>query len=112
MAWSTPPLPATLGGPTMTLLVGHHFSKTDAHARLQQLLDYWTRRWQLSQTWSGDRVLVVGTVASIDFRAFLEVTDTAVTCESTDPGAILRNPARDYVRNKLRKYLHPQYQEP
>lgn len=101
-----------LEGPTMTLLVGHHFSKTDAHARLQQLLDYWTHRFNLTQTWVGDRVFVAGKVMSIDFRAFLEVTDTAVSCESSDPGGFLRNPARDYVRGKLRKYLHPRYEEP
>jgi hypothetical protein len=104
-------LPA-VSGPTMTLLVGHHFSRHDAHARLQQLLDYWTERFHLSQTWDGDRVFVVGTVMSVDFKAQLEVTDTAVRCESNDPGSFLRNPARDYVRNKLRKYLHPEYKEP
>ncbi len=106
-----PELPS-LGGPTMTLLVGHHFSRSDAHARLQQLVDYWSSRFHLSQTWAGDRVFVAGTVMAIDFKACLEVTDTDVKCESSDPGFVLRNSARDYVRNKLRKYLHPQYLEP
>ena len=101
-----------IAGPTMTLAVGHHFTRTDAHARLKQLLDYWTTRFHLSQTWAGDRVYVAGTVMAVDFKACLEVTDTDVKCESSDPGFVMRNPAREYVRNKLRKYLHPQYLEP
>jgi hypothetical protein len=111
----TSPAPAQtpqLKGNTITLLVGHHFSRSDAHERVQQLVDYWKNRYHVSQSWSGDRVAISGTVVGVPFQAFLEVTDGAVRCESSDPGALLRGSARDYVQKKLRKYLHPQYAEP
>ena len=98
-------------GQTISLLVGHKFSRVDAHARVQQLLDYWKRRYNVQQAWTGDNVEVSGVVVGVPFRAIIEITDGAVKCESSDPGALLRNSARDYVQKKLRKYLHPQYLE-
>lgn len=96
---------------TITVLVGHHFSRSDAHVRVQQLLDYWDSRARLIQKWTGDRVAVSGTVIGVTFSAILDITDGVVRCESTDPGFVVRNTARDYVQKKLRKYLNPQYAE-
>ena len=104
--------PEPLPGAKITFLVGHHFSRSDARARVQQLLDYWETRASLTQIWKGDRVEVSGTVVGITFSASLYISEGAVRCESTDPGFVVRNTARDYVQTKLRKYLHPQYAEP
>ena len=101
-----------LGPETITLRVGHKFSTAEAHIRVQQLLDYWKSRFGVTQTWSGDRVWVTGRIVGVDFHAILEVSDDQVQCESTDPGGMWRNFARDYVAKKLRKYLNPKYQEP
>ncbi len=101
-----------LGPETITLKVGHKFSTAEAHARVQQLLDYWKSRFGVSQSWSGERVWVSGNIMRVDFSAILEVSDSSVKCESSDPGGLWRGFARDYVAKKLRKYLHPRYEDP
>jgi hypothetical protein len=102
---------AKLGPETITLRIGHKFTTAEAHMRVQQLLDYWKARFGVTQTWSGERVAVSGSIVGVDFHAILEVSDGQVQCESTDPGGMWRGFARDYVAKKLRKYLHPKYQE-
>ena len=103
---------AELGPATITLRVGHKFSTAEAHVRVQQLLDYWKTRFGVTQSWNGERVWVSGSIIGVDFHAILEVKDSQVQCESTDPGGLWRGFARDYVAKKLRKYLHPKYEEP
>ncbi len=100
-----------LGPETITLHVNHKFSTSEAHVRVQQLLDYWKKRFGVTQTWSGERVWVSGSIVGVDFHAVMEVTDQQVQCESTDPGGMWRGFAQDYVAKKLRKYLHPRYEE-
>lgn len=112
LSGSIPDSEKVLGPETITLRVGHHFSTAEAHARVQQLLDYWKSRFGVKQDWTGERVWVSGSIIGVDFRAFLEVRDGTVQCESTDPGGLWRGFARDYVGKKLRKYLHPRYEEP
>ncbi len=101
----------SLGPQTLTLHVGHKFSTGEAHVRVQQLLDYWKKRFGVTCSWSGEKVFVTGKIFSVDFKAILEVTDQEVACESSDPGGLWRGFARDYVGKKLKKYLHPTYQE-
>ena len=100
-----------LGPETITLKVAHKFSAAEAHIRVQQLVDYWKKSFGVSQSWSGDRVFVSGRIVGVNFDAILEVSDGQVRCESTDPGGLWRGFARDYVAKKLRKYLHPKYEE-
>lgn len=100
-----------LGPETITLRVGHKFSTAEAHLRVQQLLDYWKTRFGVTQDWTGERVWVSGSIVGVDFRAILEVSDGQVQCQSTDPGEMWHGFARDYVSKKLRKYLHPKYEE-
>lgn len=111
LSGSAQPAMKKLGPETITLRVGHKFSTAEAHTRVQQLLDYWKTRFGLSQSWKGEQVFVSGSIVGVDFQAVLEVTDGQVRCESSDPGGMWRNFARDYVSKKLRKYLHPKYQE-
>ena len=61
------------------------------------------------QTWQ--RVELSGSVMGIDFTGWLVVGDQAVSGETNDPGFLMRRAARTYIANKLRKYLHPTYQE-
>ncbi|MBS1148598.1 MAG: hypothetical protein H6Q89_296 [Myxococcaceae bacterium] len=111
LSGSAQPAMKTLGPETITLKVGHKFSTAEAHVRVQMLLDYWKSRFGVSQRWNGERVWVSGSIVGVDFDAILEVSDGQVQCESTDPGGMWRNFARDYVSRKLHKYLHPKYQE-
>lgn len=112
LSGSTADADKVLGPNTITLKVAHAFTKKEAHARLQQLVDYWKSRFGVRQEWTGERVLVSGSIIGVDFKAFLEVRDGAVQCESTDPGRLWRGFAQDYVSKKLKKYLHPKYEEP
>jgi hypothetical protein len=111
----TSPEPAVvnepLTGATISLRVGHQFSTDDAHARLQQLMEYWGGRFGISYEWLGHRLWVSGTVVGVSFRAHLDIIDRAVFAESTDPGMLWRNLAREYVGKKLRKYLSLDYAE-
>ncbi len=101
-----------LGPSTITLSIGHKFSTPEAHIRVQQLLDYWKARFGVTQNWVGERVWISGSIIGVDFRAILDVSNGWVKCESTDPGGLWRSFAREYVGKKLRKYLHPTYEEP
>lgn len=112
LSGSIPDSEKALGPETITLSVGHHFTTAEAHARVQQLVDYWNKRFGVKQEWTGEKIWVHGSIIGVDFKAFLEVRDGTVQCESTDPGALWRGFARDYVSKKLKKYLHPRYEEP
>jgi hypothetical protein len=89
----------------------HSFSRAEARVRIQQLLDYWYQRWGVHRDWDGDTVHVHGMVMGIPFDARLVVKDHQVFAIASDPGLFLRQMALDYVSRKLRKYLHPSYQE-
>ncbi len=102
----------TLGPQTITLRVGHKLTTDEAHVRVEQMLEYWKKRFSVTHTWSGEKVFVTGKIYSVDFKAILEVTNQQVACESSDPGGLWRSFARDYVGKKLKKYLHPTYEEP
>ena len=112
LSGALPDADKVLGPDKMTLKVAHAFTTQEAHVRLQQLIDYWKNRFGVEQQWAGDRVWVSGSIIGIDFKAFLEVKGDSVQCESTDPGRLWRGFAQDYVAKKLKKYLHPKYEEP
>ena len=105
-------IPDVEAGDHLRFLVGHHFARADAKVRVQQLLEYWTQAFGVKNHWSGDQVRLRGHVFGVDFHARLDITDTSVGGEATDPGALLRSAASDYVKRKLRKYLSPHYDEP
>ena len=112
---SSPPpveVPDLGAGDKLKFLVGHRFPRADAKIRVRQLLDYWGSRFGVKSRWTGDHVLLSGRVFGVDFKARLDVDDTCVGGEATDPGGLLRSSARDYVKGKLRKYLNPNYEEP
>ncbi|HZA13852.1 MAG TPA: polyhydroxyalkanoic acid system family protein [Myxococcaceae bacterium] len=89
----------------------HPFSRAEARERIQQLLDYWSSRWGIRRDWHGDSVSVQGWVMGVFIDAELVVEDHWVSASASDPGLFLRNAAFGYVSGKLRKYLHPSYQE-
>jgi hypothetical protein len=97
--------------PKLHFAVPHSFTREVARERVMQLLEYWKGRFGTRHSWDGDRVTVAGKVMGIDFQATLEVGDQQVGADATDPGYFLRGSANDYIRKKLRKYLHPRYEE-
>ncbi len=107
----TPADPDLGPGKVLTFAVPHRFSREGARQRVKQLIGYWSERFGVESRWTGDRAVLTGSVLGVDFKARLEVSDTKVGGETSDPGLLLRSSARDYIRRKLRKYLHPEYQE-
>jgi hypothetical protein len=98
-------------GEPLKFQIGHHFARTDAKVRVQQLLSYWTQAFGVKNHWEGDHARLRGKVLGVAFQARLDVTDTSVGGEATDPGALFRAAASDYVKRKLRKYLSPHYDD-
>lgn len=96
----------------LAIRVGHEFSIQTAHERLQMLLDYWSKAFGVKSLWDGQKAWISGRVMGVTVRAWLEIRDGGIGGEAVDPGPLFRGIARDYVTKKLRKYMHPQYQEP
>lgn len=95
----------------LTFLESHNFSKKEARVRVQQLLDYWSTRYGLKRSWKGDVARIQGQVMGVPFDGEVIVNEHDVSAVTSDPGVLFRSAASDYVRQKLRKYLHPTYSE-
>jgi hypothetical protein len=98
--------------PPLTLEVPHPFGRAFAHERIVQLLNYWHARFGVSSQWRGDQVFITGEVFGVVVKALLEITDSCVQAVANDPGLVWRGTGVSYVERKLKKYLHPTYDEP
>jgi len=96
---------------SLSLKVSHELDRDAARERVAQLLNYWDERFGVKSEWHGFRVFLTGTVLGIAIRALFEVETGDVLAMAEDPGTIFSGAARRYVDGKLRKYLHPTYQE-
>jgi len=104
---------AITGDDPLNLTVGHSFStRAEARLRVSQMLEYWGKRFGVKSEWHGDRAYCSGRMFGVDFRARFDVADSEVTAKATNPGMLLRGSAYGYVEKKLKKYLHPKYEEP
>ena len=87
--------------------VAHSLPQDEARRRVAQLLDYWSAKYGVKATWSGDRAHVSGKAMGLSFQADLEVAGARVGGEATDPGFLLRERARRYLTLKFASYLAP-----
>lgn len=109
----TPDDPFTIDASrSLRLSVGHPFERAEARERIGYLLEYWAGRFGIVNSWRGDRVFLTGKVFGVEVRAVFTVEAGAVQAIAYDPGTFLASAARGYVNRKLRKYLHPTYEEP
>lgn len=88
--------------------VVHTLSKDDAKRRVEHLLAYWKTKYGVTSQWNGDRAQISGKVMKVDLTGSLSVSDQSVSGEATDPGFLLREPARSYLNKKLKIYLDPE----
>ncbi len=107
----TVPVTAHAGGRALELRQPHAFSRDEAKIRVDQLLDYWEGRFGVQRRWEGDSVRVRGKFWGMDFDGVLVVREGEVEAIAEDAGKPLPRTAVDYVGGKLRKYLHPTYDE-
>jgi hypothetical protein len=112
---SADPAPAVhvepLQGETFALTQPHHFKKPDAKARVQYMLEYWRTAYNVAYVWVGERAWIEGQVLGVAFHAFIDVMDDKVAGEAIDPGGLRGAMAKNYIVKKLKKYLHPTYEE-
>ncbi len=109
---ATPDPFAVVHETALSLKVTHELNRDAARERVTQLLNYWDERFGVKSEWHGFRVFLTGKVLGIAIRALFEIEDADVVAMAEDPGTIFSGAARRYVDSKLRKYLHPTYQEP
>lgn len=95
----------------LTLAVPHTYARAEAMVRLTHLLEYWKKRFDISSEWRGERVFVSGKVLGVKIQALFAIEDSAIVGVATDPGWPLRDQVMSYVDKKLKKYLHPTYEE-
>lgn len=96
----------------LKLTVGHAFERAEARARIGYLLEYWSRRFGVQSEWHGDKVFLTGIVWGVEIKAVFTVQERSVFALAHDPGTIFASAAQGYVAKKLRKYLHPTYDDP
>ncbi|MBL8952371.1 MAG: polyhydroxyalkanoic acid system family protein [Myxococcaceae bacterium] len=89
----------------MKLEMPHSLSHEDAKARVQALLDYWSRKYGVKASWAGDKATFVGKVMGVTFDGWLTVAANRIGGEATDPGMLLRGQTQKYLQRKFGDYL-------
>ncbi|MFZ5444689.1 MAG: hypothetical protein ACOZQL_32140 [Myxococcota bacterium] len=96
----------------LTLTIPHSYTSAVAIERLGYLFAYWKKRFNIASEWHGNRVFLTGSLYGIKIQALFAVTDSGVQGFARDPGWPWRHQVMKYVDRKVRKYLHPNYDEP
>jgi hypothetical protein len=91
----------------LKLDIPHTLSVEDAKARVQALLDYWSRKYGVKSTWANDKASFAGKAMGITIDGSLTVLAGKVSGEATDPGMLLRGQAQKYLTRKFGDYLDP-----
>jgi len=91
----------------LNIEVPHALDRASAKQRMEMLTQRWQRKYGVRSSWEGDVARLDGKVLGISLQAVLEVNDTSVRGEASDPGALLRHKARKYLEEKLALYLDP-----
>lgn len=87
--------------------VPHSLPKDEARARVEALLQNWSKKFGMKTEWSGDNARLVGKAMGIAIDAQLTVGDKNVGGEGPDPGMLLRGQAQKYLTRKFSDYLNP-----
>lgn len=91
----------------MKLEIPHSLSLDEARARVQALLDYWSRKYGVKSQWAGDKATFAGKAVGVTLDGYLNVASKGVAGEVTDPGMLLRGQAQKYLKKKFLDYLDP-----
>lgn len=79
----------------------------DAKARLTALGDYLQTKHGIAVTWNGDSASVKGKYLIVAIEGTLAFAGGKAVFEGKDPGFLWRGKAKDYLAEKLAKYLDP-----
>ena len=92
---------------TLRVVVSHPFARSEAAGRQA----YWKSRFNISSQWRGGRVFVSGSVYGVEIEALFAIGDSSIVAIANDPGWPWTDKVGDYVDRKLKKYLHPTYDD-
>ena len=90
---------------TMKLEIPHTLPLEDAKARVQALLDYWSRKYGVKSSWVGEKATFAGKAMGVTIDGHLTVAASGIAGQVTDPGMLLRGQAQKYLRKKFDDYL-------
>jgi predicted GNAT superfamily acetyltransferase len=83
-------------------------SDQDARSRLDLLASYLNNRHGIQVTWiDGERARFIGKYLVVKIDGELTVGNGHARFRGEDPGFLWRSKAKDYIQNKLAKYLDP-----
>ncbi|MCU0654985.1 MAG: polyhydroxyalkanoic acid system family protein [Polyangiaceae bacterium] len=84
----------------------HGLSTEEARERVRALGEYFQNKHGIHVQWSGEESLTLqGKYAMFSFTAKGTLIPGAIAIEAPDPGMLLRSKAREYLENKLKRYL-------
>jgi hypothetical protein len=92
---------------TLNIEVPHSLGRESAKQRMQMLVQRWERKYGVRSTWEGDAARLDGKVLGITLQATLEVEESSVRGQASDPGVLFRHKAKRYLEEKLALYLDP-----
>ena len=85
----------------------HSFSQEEALERLQALGDYWSTKYGVTISWSGNTGQVKGKVKGIKFEGTMTVTGDRLTADIKAGFLAEKMGGKQYVASKLDDYLNP-----
>lgn len=85
----------------------HGFSQEEALARLQALGDYWSAKYGVEISWSGNTGRVKGKVKGVKFEGSMTVTGGRLTADIKAGFLAEKLGGKQYVESKLDDYLSP-----
>lgn len=94
----------------MSLRIEHPCSIeiAEVRERIRALGDYLSNKHGLRVAWQGDdRATISGKYLVVTIEGSVTIAPGKVVFEGKDPGMLWRGKARDYLQNKLDKYLNP-----
>ncbi len=79
----------------------------EAKARLAALGEYFHNKHGIAVTWNGERAEVKGKYMVVAIEGWMSLEGDKAIFEGKDPGFLWRGKAKEYLQNKLAKYLNP-----
>jgi hypothetical protein len=92
----------------MRIDYSHRLTQDDARERLKALGEYLQNHHGINVTWSdADHARVTGRYLIVAIDGTVSMENGLVVFEGKDPGFLWRGKAKDYLQEKLKKYLDP-----
>ena len=91
----------------INLNISHSLPIEEARKRVEALLGYWSRKYNVQTKWAGDLVTFAGKQMGINIDGRLTISAGKLVGDAADPGFLLRGQAEKYLQKKFANYLDP-----